>query len=328
MNTGTNSHEESWNGNNIRPGMLAALAQPLSDRRFGVHGVHSSLKVFARLLLAAAPTVGWQVLGARGAHCMGMDVCIYACLDRSPAVSMQFISPNVDGANDEEQPMIGQLFDPDFGDEFDGESLPMMYLHDSLDDDDDDDYDEEPTSPAVVSPFASETGAIPQAGSHGTYALTIENVESALDEVRPYLQADGGDVKLREIDGPDVVLELEGACAGCISSAMTMRMGIEKKLRERIPEIAEVRQMLPETVELSIDGVDTVLDDIRPFITIADKNAKLEVVDIGGPDISPIVTLRLVSKVSVVKSVQDEIRSRIQTHFSQPGLRIEWEGAP
>ena len=71
-------------------------------------------------------------------------------------------------------------------------------------------------------------------------ALTPENVETVLDELRPYLMADGGNVELVEIDGPTVNLRLQGACGSCPSSSMTLKMGIERKLREEIPEIAEV----------------------------------------------------------------------------------------
>jgi Fe-S cluster biogenesis protein NfuA len=71
-------------------------------------------------------------------------------------------------------------------------------------------------------------------------ALTSENVETVLDELRPYLMADGGNVELVEIDGPVVNLRLQGACGSCPSSSMTLKMGIERKLREEIPEISEV----------------------------------------------------------------------------------------
>ncbi|MDX2240381.1 MAG: NifU family protein [Leptolyngbyaceae cyanobacterium bins.302] len=74
--------------------------------------------------------------------------------------------------------------------------------------------------------------------------LTNENVETVLDEMRPYLIADGGNVELVEIDGPVVKLRLQGACGSCPSSTMTLRMGIERRLREFIPEIAEVEQVM------------------------------------------------------------------------------------
>ncbi|MGL5508485.1 MAG: NifU family protein [Microcoleaceae cyanobacterium] len=71
-------------------------------------------------------------------------------------------------------------------------------------------------------------------------ALTPENVETVLDELRPYLIADGGNVELVEIDGPVVNLRLQGACGSCPSSTMTLKMGIERKLIDSIPEIVEV----------------------------------------------------------------------------------------
>lgn len=77
-----------------------------------------------------------------------------------------------------------------------------------------------------------------------TLALTPDNVETVLDELRPYLMADGGNVELVELEGPIVKLRLQGACGSCPSSTMTLRMGIERKLREMIPEIAEVEQVI------------------------------------------------------------------------------------
>ncbi len=75
-------------------------------------------------------------------------------------------------------------------------------------------------------------------------ALTQDNVETVLDELRPYLMADGGNVELAEIEGPIVKLRLQGACGSCPSSAMTLKMGIERRLREKIPEIVEVEQVV------------------------------------------------------------------------------------
>lgn len=83
-----------------------------------------------------------------------------------------------------------------------------------------------------------------QATLEGPLELTSDNVEAVLDELRPYLMADGGNVELTEIDGPIVKLRLQGACGSCPSSAMTLKMGIERRLREFIPEIAEVEQVL------------------------------------------------------------------------------------
>ena len=76
-----------------------------------------------------------------------------------------------------------------------------------------------------------------------TLELNPQNVETVLDELRPYLMADGGNVELVDIEGPVVQRRLQGACGSCPSSAMTLKMGIERKLREMIPEIDEVVQV-------------------------------------------------------------------------------------
>ncbi len=77
-----------------------------------------------------------------------------------------------------------------------------------------------------------------------TLELNPANVETVLDELRPYLMADGGNVELVDIEGPVVQLRLQGACGSCPSSTMTLKMGIERKLREMIPEIDEVVQVV------------------------------------------------------------------------------------
>lgn len=74
--------------------------------------------------------------------------------------------------------------------------------------------------------------------------LTLENVETVLDEMRPYLISDGGNVEIVELDGPIVKLRLQGACGSCPSSTMTLRMGIERRLKEMIPEISDVEQVI------------------------------------------------------------------------------------
>lgn len=67
-----------------------------------------------------------------------------------------------------------------------------------------------------------------------------DKVEAALQQVRPALQADGGDVELVDVTDGVVKLKLTGACSGCPMSTMTLKMGIERVLKERIPEIKEV----------------------------------------------------------------------------------------
>ncbi len=69
----------------------------------------------------------------------------------------------------------------------------------------------------------------------------LEKVKEVIEEVKPFLKADGGDVDIVEVTEDGIVkLRLLGACGHCPMSAMTLKMGIEKRLRERIPEIKEV----------------------------------------------------------------------------------------
>ncbi len=68
-----------------------------------------------------------------------------------------------------------------------------------------------------------------------------EKVEAVLGNIRPALQRDGGDVELVEVNDQGVVkVRLKGACGGCPMASMTLKNGIERVLRESIPEIKEV----------------------------------------------------------------------------------------
>jgi len=71
-----------------------------------------------------------------------------------------------------------------------------------------------------------------------------ERVQEVLELVRPALQADGGDVELVEVSDDGVVsVRLKGACGSCPMSTMTLKMGIERTLKQRIPEVKEVVQV-------------------------------------------------------------------------------------
>jgi Fe-S cluster biogenesis protein NfuA len=67
-----------------------------------------------------------------------------------------------------------------------------------------------------------------------------ERVEAVLAKIRPALLADGGDVKLVDVSEGVVKLKLTGACAGCPMSTMTLKGGIERILKEQVPEVKEV----------------------------------------------------------------------------------------
>ncbi|KAI3754675.1 hypothetical protein L1987_54462 [Smallanthus sonchifolius] len=149
--------------------------------------------------------------------------------------------------------------------------------------------------------------------------LTEENVEKVLDEVRPGLMADGGNVALHEIDGLVVVLKLQGACGSCPSSTMTLKNGIETRLRDKIPEIMDVEQILDtETgLELNEENVEKILAEIRPylvgtgggileFVEIKDYDVKVR---LAGPaagvmTVRVALTQKLKEKIPVITAVQ------------------------
>ena len=67
------------------------------------------------------------------------------------------------------------------------------------------------------------------------------NVEKALEEIRPFLQSDGGDIKLVDIENDTLVkVQLEGACAGCSVNQMTLKSGVEMTIKKHVPQIEKV----------------------------------------------------------------------------------------
>ncbi|KAK1388368.1 nifU-like protein 3, chloroplastic [Heracleum sosnowskyi] len=149
--------------------------------------------------------------------------------------------------------------------------------------------------------------------------LTEQNVEKVLDEVRPGLMADGGNVALHEIDGLVVVLKLQGACGSCPSSTMTLKMGIETRLRDKIPEIMDVEQILDtETgLELNEENVEKILGEIRPYLTgtgggileFVQINDYVVIVRLSGPaagvmTVRVALTQKLREKIPSIAAVQ------------------------
>lgn len=67
-----------------------------------------------------------------------------------------------------------------------------------------------------------------------------EKVEKALDKIRPMLQRDGGNVELVAVEGDVVKVKLTGACRGCPMSQMTLKGGVERVIKQEIPEVTEV----------------------------------------------------------------------------------------
>jgi len=69
----------------------------------------------------------------------------------------------------------------------------------------------------------------------------FDRVDEVIRAFRPFIQSDGGDIELVAVeDGGTVKVRLRGACVGCPASAMTLKLGIERQLRARVPEVKEV----------------------------------------------------------------------------------------
>jgi len=167
---------------------------------------------------------------------------------------------------------------------------------DDFDDDDDDDYFEmmagalsssreqlanargieEPTQSnddeAVVSPFDQPKAYTTTDGE--SLSFTKDNVDKVLDEIRPYLISDGGNVSVDRVDEEtkSVYLVLEGACGSCPSSTVTMQMGIERVLKENFADLGEVLQVddsdgaEDQPKELTYQVVEKEVNRIKPAI--------------------------------------------------------------
>lgn len=83
--------------------------------------------------------------------------------------------------------------------------------------------------------------AVPAPGKDPKTEAVKARVEGVINLIRPAVQADGGDIELVDVSASGVVhIRFHGACHGCPSSTMTLQMGIERNLRERVPEVTSV----------------------------------------------------------------------------------------
>jgi len=90
-------------------------------------------------------------------------------------------------------------------------------------------------------------------------------IEEALDEVRPYIEEHGGGLELLDVDGGKIHVRLSGSCHGCAASAITLRRGVETKLRERIPWFEEIISHEPdEEPELATTGIALPVMQVTP----------------------------------------------------------------
>lgn len=108
-------------------------------------------------------------------------------------------------------------------------------------------------------------------------------VEEALDEVRPYIESHGGGLELLEVDGGIVHVRLSGSCQGCAASAMTLRRGVEEKLRERIAWFEEIVAHEPEPEAAPPGGLPMVQVDPRARAPAAGGGELLQIAQLKRP---------------------------------------------
>lgn len=89
------------------------------------------------------------------------------------------------------------------------------------------------------------------AQAHPDQAALRQRIDRALDELRPFLRSDGGDITVMAVkDDLTVEVELQGACAHCAQAAMTMRAGVEEAVRRAVPEVTQVIAVnMPESAK-------------------------------------------------------------------------------
>ena len=102
-----------------------------------------------------------------------------------------------------------------------------------------------------------------------------------------------------------------------------MKMGLERGLREKIPEIQEVVQSLPEGPELTDEQINIVLDGVRPFLQVAGGSIEIDRIE-GVDGLQPTIWLDMRGSSASLQSVKLEIAQRLQRHFMMAGLRVEW----
>ncbi len=161
---------------------------------------------------------------------------------------------------------------------------------------------------------------------HGLHPVAVEErVAAALDSVRPYLESHEGGIEIVGIADGVVLLQLEGSCDGCPSSAATVKLAVEKAILERVPEIREVRAVgvngatpaatkLGPSLALESDWV--ALDDL-PALTAA-PDAGLSAHELGGV---PVLFVRFGETVYAYRNACPRCAKRLDdAHLARPNL--------
>lgn len=129
---------------------------------------------------------------------------------------------------------------------------------------------------------ASSTDGSPGLYSAKQFELTVKNVDLVLEDVRPYLISDGGNVDVVSVEDGVILLQLQGACESCPSSTTTMKMGIERVLKEKFGDaVKDIREINEEQVnKTTVETVNRHLDILRP--AIKNYGGKVNVIAIEG----------------------------------------------
>lgn len=137
----------------------------------------------------------------------------------------------------------------------------------------------------IISPFEKSELEVAEEGDF--LQLSNDNIDVVLDEVRPFLISDGGNISVKSVDleTKKVELTLEGACGSCSSASMTMQMGVEKALRakfgDNIGEVVAISAEDSSFSEITTAACEAVLDEVRAAIRGLGGTVKVLEVDEG-----------------------------------------------
>ncbi|GKB66528.1 NifU-like protein 1, chloroplastic [Tanacetum coccineum] len=149
------------------------------------------------------------------------------------------------------------------------------------------------------------------------YELNPENVDKVLDDVRPYLIADGGNVDVVGVQNGVVSLKLQGACGTCPSSTTTMKMGIERVLKEKFGDAVKDIVQVYDEQPAETTAVNGHLDILRPAIT--NFGGSVEVLSVQGGE--------CIVKYTGPESIGSGVKAAIKEKFTDIENVVLTEGA-
>ncbi|XP_054821044.1 nifU-like protein 1, chloroplastic [Prosopis cineraria] len=138
------------------------------------------------------------------------------------------------------------------------------------------------TIPFVSNRSSASAGSSPGLYSAQKFDLNVSNVDLVLEDVRPYLISDGGNVDVVSVKDGVISLRLQGACESCPSSTTTMKMGIERVLKEKFGDaVKDIQQVYDDEMrETTVEAVNNHLNILRP--AIKNYGGSVEVLSVEG----------------------------------------------